>query len=72
MKFIFVTYRLIKEIGLVMRLILGFIFFGLFYYGLYLYAPAAFETLVSWAAAIFEYAQGALSKFSETAQVKKP
>ncbi len=46
-----------------MRLILGFIFFGLFYYGLYLYAPSTFETLVSWAAAIFDHAKSFLTSF---------
>lgn len=54
-----------------MRLILGFIFFGLFYYGLHLYAPNAFDTLVSWAASIFDFVQGLFIKASEAAQVKK-
>lgn len=48
-----------------MRLILGFIFFGLLYYGLYLYAPGVFETLVSWAAAIFDFVHGIFGKLSE-------
>lgn len=47
-----------------LRLILGFIFFGLLFYGLYLYAPHVFETLVSWAAAIFEFFQGLFSQIS--------
>ena len=54
-----------------MRLILSFIFFGLLFYGLHLYTPSLFETLVSWAAAIFDFAQGLFSKVSETAQSKK-
>lgn len=54
-----------------MRLILGFIFFGLLFYGLHLYAPNVFDTLVSWAAAIFDFVQGLFTKLSETAQVKK-
>lgn len=36
-----------------MRFILGFIFFGLLFYALYIYFPDAFQTLVSWAADIF-------------------
>ena len=38
-----------------MRFILGFIFFGLFFYGMSVYFPDAFATLVSWAAATFGY-----------------
>lgn len=54
-----------------MRLILSFIFFGLLFYGLHLYAPSVFDTLVSWAAATFNFAQEIFSKVSETAQSKK-
>lgn len=54
-----------------MRLILSFIFFGLLFYGLHLYAPSVFDTLVSWAAAFFDFVQGLFSKVSETAQSKK-
>lgn len=43
-----------------MRLILGFIFFGLLFYGIYIYAPDTFQTLVSWAAKVFEFAQGVI------------
>lgn len=41
-----------------MRFILGFIFFGLLFYGIHLYFPEFFATLVSWAAKVFEIIRG--------------
>lgn len=38
-----------------MRLILGFIFFGLLFYAIWLYSPETFQILVSWAAKIFDF-----------------
>ena len=38
-----------------MRLILGFIFFGLLFYAIWIYFPDAFAVLVSWAAKIFNF-----------------
>jgi hypothetical protein len=47
-----------------MRLIFGFIFFGLLFYGIYLYAPDTFQTLVSWAARVFEFFQDLFHRVS--------
>lgn len=47
-----------------MRLILNFIFFGLFFYAIHLYAPSVFQTLVSWAAVIFDSIEGLFTKVS--------
>ena len=41
-----------------MRFILGFIFFGLFFYGLMLFFPEAFAVLTSWAAAFWDFVIG--------------
>lgn len=41
-----------------MRFILGFIFFGLLFYGIFLYFPDFFATLVSWAAKVFDFVRG--------------
>ena len=38
-----------------MRLILGFIFFGLLFYAIWLFFPDAFAVLVSWAAKFFNF-----------------
>lgn len=51
-----------------MRFIMSFIVFGLIFYALYLYAPNLFATLVSWAAAIFDFVHGIFNKLSETAK----
>lgn len=53
-----------------MRLILEFIFFGLLFYGLYLFAPDFFATLVSWAAALFEFIQDMVDKIQAGTQKK--
>lgn len=38
-----------------MRFILGFIFFGLLFYIIYLYFPEAFQTLVAWAGKVYTF-----------------
>lgn len=38
-----------------MRFILSFVFFGLLFYGLYIFFPEFFATLVSWAASVFNF-----------------
>lgn len=38
-----------------MRLILGFIFFGLLFYAIWLFFPDTFAVLVSWAAKVFNF-----------------
>lgn len=53
-----------------MRLILEFIFFGLLFYGLYLFAPDLFATLVSWAAAVFEFIQSIVDRIQSGIQKK--
>jgi hypothetical protein len=57
------------------RFILGFIFFGLLFYGLSIYLPDAFHTLVGWAAKIFSFFQELFVKISggasETKTVEK-
>lgn len=48
-----------------MRLILGFIFFGLLFYAIYLYFPEAFHTLQDWAAKIFGFFQNLFQDVSQ-------
>lgn len=38
-----------------MRFIFSFIFFGLLFYIIWLYFPEAFQTLVSWAASVYNF-----------------
>lgn len=38
-----------------MRFILYFVFFGLLFYIIWMYFPEAFQTLVSWAAKVFNF-----------------
>jgi hypothetical protein len=45
-----------------MRFILGFIFFGLLFYGIWLYFPEAFDTLVRWASNTFAFFQELFQK----------
>lgn len=47
-----------------MRLIFGFIFFGLLFYAIYLYFPETFQTLVGWAAKIFDFIKEGIDKIS--------
>ena len=47
-----------------MRFIIGFIFFGLLFYGIWLYFPEAFQTLVSWAAKVFDFFRELFEKIS--------
>lgn len=37
-----------------MRFIIGFIFFALLFYAIYIYFPDTFQTMVSWDAKVFE------------------
>lgn len=53
-----------------MRLILEFIFFGLLFYGLYVFAPDFFATLASWAAAVFDFIQDLVDKLQSGTQRK--
>ena len=50
-----------------MRIILNFIFFGLLFYALHLYLPQVFDTLVSWAAAIFDFLHGLFAQVRDAA-----
>lgn len=45
-----------------MKFIVNFIIFGLIFYGIYVFFPTAFETLVSWAEAVFNFVEGLYQK----------
>jgi len=47
-----------------MRFIIGFIFFGLLFYAIWLYFPEAFQILTSWAAAIFDFFKDVIEKIT--------
>lgn len=55
-----------------MRFIIGFIFFGLLFYCIWLYFPEAFATLTSWAAQIVAYIQALFTNVAEKAHGIKP
>jgi hypothetical protein len=38
-----------------MRFIIGFFFFGFLFYLIYIFFPEAFQILVSWAAAVYDF-----------------
>lgn len=38
-----------------MRFVIGFIFFALLFYAIYIYFPDTFQTMVSWDAKIFDF-----------------
>lgn len=38
--------------------VFGFIFFGLLYYAIWMYAPEVFHALTAWAAKFFEFIKG--------------
>ncbi len=46
------------------RLLLSFIFFGLLFYAIFLYAPDTFAVLVSWAAKGFEWLHSLIEQIS--------
>lgn len=46
-----------------MRIIIRFICFGLLFYAIYIYWPEGFQTLVSWAAAVFGFFQNLFHGF---------
>lgn len=46
-----------------LRFIFAFIFFGLLFYGMYVYTPDAFHMLQSWAASIFEFVKNLVHQF---------
>lgn len=71
MKFIFVTYISKVNDRFYYATDFRFYLFWSFIYGLHLYAPDVFNTLVSWAAAVFDFVQGLFTKASETVQSKK-
>lgn len=47
-----------------MRLVIGFIFFGILFYAIYLYFPDAFQTMVSWDAKIFDWVREVIEKIT--------
>lgn len=55
-----------------LRFILGFIFFGLLFYALYLYAPDTFHALVNWASDIFDYLKSLFEKYSGKSSTPTP
>lgn len=46
-----------------LKFIFSFIFFGLLFYGMYVYTPDAFHLLESWAAVIYKYAASLVHQF---------
>lgn len=55
-----------------MRFIIGFFFFGFLFYLIYIFFPEAFQTLVSWAAGVYEFLRAAIQSIMERANFKKP
>ena len=49
---------------LIFGFIFGFIFFGLIYYTIWVYAPDAFQVLTAYAAKIFDFIKSALPAHS--------
>lgn len=47
-----------------MRFILGFIFFGLLFYAIYIFFPEAFQTLTTWASNVFDFFKTAFNDLS--------
>lgn len=47
-----------------LRLLLSFIFFGLLFYAIWLYAPEQFAVMVSWAAKGFDWLHGVIEQLS--------
>lgn len=47
-----------------MRFMIGFIFFGLLFYTLSIYAPDTFQMLVSWAAKTVDFIREQFARFS--------
>lgn len=45
-----------------MRLILGFIFFGMLFFLIWHFFPEAFQVLVSWAQNVFDFVAGLFGK----------
>jgi|GEM_PF-1932416 len=55
-----------------MRFILSFIFFGLLFYAMSIYLPEAFQTLVSWAASLFDFLRDLVEKATDKVQSAHP
>lgn len=45
-----------------MRFIIGFVFFALLFYAIYIYFPDAFNTMVSWDAKVFDFLRDGVNK----------
>ena len=54
-----------------MRFILGFIFFGLLFYAIYLFFPEAFQTLAGWAGNVFDFFKTLFTDLSNKFQGSK-
>jgi len=59
-----------------MRFIIGFFFFGLLFYAIWFYSPETFQTLVSWAAKLFdlirEWIEKLVGKINSSSGGEKP
>ena len=47
-----------------MKLIIGFVFFGLLFYSIWFYYPETFQVMVSWAAKVFDFIRGAIEQLT--------
>ncbi|PWU06334.1 MAG: hypothetical protein C5B43_01890 [Verrucomicrobia bacterium] len=54
-----------------MRFILGFIFFGLLFYGIWYFFPEAFQTLATWAGNVFDFFKTLFTDLSNKFQSSK-
>jgi hypothetical protein len=52
-----------------MRFLLNFIFFGLLFYGIFLFFPDAFKWLTSWAQSFYSLFQGVFHQIAATREV---
>jgi hypothetical protein len=55
-----------------MRFIIGFFFFGFLFYLIYIFFPDAFQTLVSWAAHVYEFFRSLAITLHERISPTKP
>ncbi|MCE5318759.1 MAG: hypothetical protein LLG04_15530 [Parachlamydia sp.] len=49
-----------------MRFIIGFIFFAILFYAIYVYFPDTFQTMVSWDKTIFDFLRELVNKLFHT------
>ncbi len=57
---------------MLLRLLLSFIFFGLLFYAIWLYAPDTFQLLTSWAAKALDWLNGLVEQLTGLVKHKTP